>query len=75
MNMILEIQYDSRSLAREVDALLARHHMARILWALLRSGIARRPAHRVIHDQDLSAHLRRDIGLPPAMGSPPRHWR
>ena len=45
-----------------IDALIARHGMMRILLALPLAMLKRR-RERVMLTQDLSPHLRRDIGL------------
>lgn len=56
-----------------LDELIARHGRLKVLWALL--SATRRPAvnRRIVSDDDLSEHLRRDIGLRP-QSSTPKYW-
>ena len=57
-----------------IEQLIARHGgwriLREVLAALLRCDRKSAPG---VSEADLSAHLRRDVGLPPVPASP-RHW-
>ncbi|MFB2532815.1 hypothetical protein ACEYYB_08725 [Paracoccus sp. p4-l81] len=59
------------ALRDDFNLLIARYGRMRVIWAALALLWPRR---RTVSTSTLSDRLRRDIGLPPQAGGPPRHW-
>lgn len=53
--------------------LMDEHGVFRVLGAVLKALVRRDPSRRGLYADDLSGHLRRDIGLPP-QAEARRHW-
>lgn len=74
--MILHLDEAARppSLRAELGRLIDEYGPARTVGALLGALAVRTRRPRAVHPADVSAHLRRDLGLPPV---PPRpdYWR
>ena len=71
MNVNLQLEESAPSVT--IQMLIARYGVWRILGAVAAALMRResRAARRM--SREMSAHLRRDIGLPPVPPSP-RHW-
>lgn len=57
-----------------LERLIARHGALPVIFALIRAMVApQRPKARATNVADISAHLRRDVGLPPPVDRP-TYW-
>lgn len=73
--MIADLHPTRARLRPAVHRLIARHGVAAVLWATIRAALLpRRRRPRPPDPYHLSAHMRRDIGLPPPGPHVPRYY-
>jgi hypothetical protein len=71
MNALLN--RDENSTFRAMETLIARDGFLKVVIAFVALLARRKRKARQLYDNELSEHMRRDLGLPP-MHDAPNHW-